>query len=188
LGEHAEQERLLHEVVTLSKAMGEKLRLAAALNNLGNMALEAKRYAEAQELFQEALAMHKNTGHLQGMATALDNLGTLALQVGNLAEARRYLLEGLRTAAEGRSTFVMLDLVAWLAAARAREGHVEQALEWWAMVMAHPATLPETKGSVNQLLTDVIAELPPEFIAAAQARGQTLKLEAVTQAALALQR
>jgi hypothetical protein len=51
-----------------------------------------------------------------------------------------------------------------------------------------PATLPETKGSVNQLLADVIAELPPEFMAAAQARGQRLKLEEVTQAALALQR
>ena len=73
--------------------------------------------------------------------------------------------------------FVLLTLVG-IATLLAAEGEKERALELLALVLHHPLSWQWTKDRAAPLVAELEAELSPEVVAAAQARGQARDLEA----------
>jgi hypothetical protein len=72
-----------------------------------------------------------------------------------------------------------LDDLACLAGVMARTGQAERALELLGLALHHPAIWDETRSTIESLLTDLRAKLPPDAIEAALGRGQSLELETV---------
>jgi hypothetical protein len=61
----------------------------------------------------------------------------------------------------------------------------EQAVEWLALVLSHPASRQDTKDRAARLLAELESQLLSQVSAAARARGQTRSLEAVAAEILA---
>ena len=69
--------------------------VAAALNNLGNVAREQGEPEEALRLHQESLALRRELGDKRGVALSLNNLANVVLNQGNYWRAEALHQESL---------------------------------------------------------------------------------------------
>lgn len=83
----------------------------------------------------------------------------------------------LETTAQRQS--ITLDALAGLAHYPAQVGEGERALELLTLTLHHPAVTQETKDRAASLGAELVTALPPEVVAAAQARGKEGGLEEV---------
>jgi CHAT domain-containing protein/Flp pilus assembly protein TadD len=74
--------------------------LVDALNDLGALYAQVKRFARARASFQEALAVSRELGTRRLIAQCLNNLGSLFREQGNLSEALNQHQEALRLSQE----------------------------------------------------------------------------------------
>lgn len=101
LMEQAEYRAALEDcerALALRRPLGEGLRLARTLNNLGLALQHLGRYEEARQRFQEALDLNRSEGDVAGEVLNQSNLGVLAIAVGDYERALWHLAE-----AESRS-------------------------------------------------------------------------------------
>jgi hypothetical protein len=147
-------------------------------------------WAEAKRLYNEGLAISKELGDQWNIALSLNHLGQITHALGELQEAKQYFLTALKTAMEAQAAPITLDALVGLVillvkeqadTAQSKLANKEQAMEWLALVLNHPASRQDTKNRASQLL----AELPSSIIATAQERGQSRKLEEVVAEILA---
>jgi predicted ATPase/class 3 adenylate cyclase/Tfp pilus assembly protein PilF len=68
--------------------LGDRHRIASALNGLGNIALRQGNHASARSLYEQSLAIRRELGQPRGIAGALVNLAGLARVQGDYAAAR----------------------------------------------------------------------------------------------------
>jgi predicted ATPase/class 3 adenylate cyclase len=86
---------LREESLAIYRALGDKLGIAANLNDLGVGAKNEGRYAEARALLEESLALARELGGAYGVATVLYNLACTAADQGDHEAARPLFEESL---------------------------------------------------------------------------------------------
>ncbi|HSR14524.1 MAG TPA: tetratricopeptide repeat protein, partial [Gemmatimonadales bacterium] len=153
-------------------------------------ALATGAYDEALRWLQEAAGLCREIrqpGHL-GQALAL--LALVARASGDHPQARQHLCEALRVAAHvlDYETFMFqMIVVSAMALLLADEGQGERAVELYATVSRYPlvANSRLVEDLAGRQMAAVAAQLPPDTVAAAQARGRARDLEATVSGMLA---
>jgi len=109
----------------------------------------------------------------------LANLGVAALRQDQLAQAHQHVCQALRTATELRMVYVYALPLPATALLLAELGHTEQAVEVYALASRHPLVSASRwfDEVVGRRTATVTAGLPPEVVAAAQARGRARDLQ-----------
>jgi tetratricopeptide (TPR) repeat protein len=80
------------------RATGDIGGLASAIDILGGVALDERKYEEARALFEEGKSMREKLGDEIGLVYPLHHLGLIALERGQHDEARRRMEAGLALA------------------------------------------------------------------------------------------
>ncbi len=97
-GDRLRARELVERGLALSRAVGDTLGVATALNGLGTMAIDARDYGDARALLEESVAVGRK---LPGPCTwyfQLGNLGIVARLQGDYASATLFLEESLARA------------------------------------------------------------------------------------------
>ena len=84
---------LFEESLSLSRMLGDRPGMAAALNNLGGLAQLQSDLASARAAFEEALTLVREIGDPHRLAAVLGNLGTTAMNQGDYEGAAARLGE-----------------------------------------------------------------------------------------------
>ncbi len=99
-GRYAEAQGYLEESLAIARAIGDKVRIAGALQPLGMACLGQGNMAAARAHFQEALAMARELGDKREIAAALNALAQLLRVEGELDSAEPLYEQGLALARE----------------------------------------------------------------------------------------
>lgn len=100
MGDYLEGCTLLHEGLSLKRALHDRWGTAFCLRQLGLAAYSLGEYAEAHRLLGESLALSREMGNSWATASSINALGMVAYAQGAYQEAQQLLQEGL---AEGES-------------------------------------------------------------------------------------
>jgi tetratricopeptide (TPR) repeat protein len=168
--------------LTLAKEIGLRSTQSYALWGLGNLAERLGHYAEAKRFFQESSTISKRNWRSEYNPAGP---GWAYLGLGELQEAMTYFQDSLDFALQNQVAPLALDALTGTAYFLAWAGKLEQALERLALVQSHSASTQEIKDRAARLHDQLIAELPPDVVAAAKARGKARTLEAVVGEILA---
>lgn len=104
---------------------------------------------------------------------------------GAESEAKHFLLEALRTAIETKTNHTALQALVEIARIEMSEGNAELALELVAHCLQHPSTKREVTDRAESLRAQLVAQLTPQQIEAAESRAQAKTLEGLAQETLA---
>lgn len=86
-GLRAEAEENLRESLRIREEIGDLAGIASALNNLGNLLQDSRRYDEADDMYRRSYELREKMGHKEGMSIALINRARIAYRLGQLNEA-----------------------------------------------------------------------------------------------------
>ena len=180
LREFEQAGQLWRESLAIFRDIGIQERTAAVLGNLAELADVQGNYAEAIQVAQEGLALHREIGHRFGIAWCCRVLGNAACGLGEFQQARSYYHRAL-LAVEGSMQGLHLHTLVGVATLLVAEQASARALELLALVFSHPASWQWAKDLAAPLKAQLEARLPPEVVAAAEARGRSRDLEATIQ-------
>jgi len=102
----------------------------------------------------------------------LEGTRLLAQILDRAAEVKLLVTEALTTALKIGMLPLALEVLVGLATLEAQAGAAERAIELLALALQHPAGTQRTRDQARRLLAELVSGLPPEVVAAAQARGQ----------------
>ena len=100
MGRYAQAQRYLEESLAIAREIGDKRRIAVALQPLGIACLGQGDTAAAAEHLQEALAMARELGNKREVAAALNVMAQLLRVTGDLDRAESLYEQGLALARE----------------------------------------------------------------------------------------
>jgi predicted ATPase len=178
LGQY-EQARVQGQVgLALARQAGWRQEAALCLQVLGEAALAEGAYAEAQGFLQESIAILRETRQLE-LSDALAVLGYAARGLDQVPQAEGHLSEALRTASE-IVIFPIITALPAIALLLVDRGEVERAVELYALASRYRRVANSRwfEDIAGNHIAAVAASLPPDVVAAAQARGQSRDLEA----------
>ena len=173
------------EALAIFREIGYPMGEAVALHNLGVACSMLEEYAEARPLLQECLVICQELGHRHIAAHALASLGIVEWMLDDHPKGWQNTGQALQIAREIGSVSATLIALVSVVILLTGQGEQEQAVEVAVLVFHHPSTNHETKNRAKRLLDQLAAQLPAPVMAAAQARGQVLKLEEVAAEFLA---
>jgi non-specific serine/threonine protein kinase len=182
LGKYGEARATLDEALPLLRALGDRYRIAMALNFTGDLARLERNYARAETAYDESISLLRELGAVRDLASALQNMGHICLHRGDVERARALFSESMAAQLAQRNTpgvaecligFAALAVVSGLPAAGARLlaaaveiGGQRTATAWAATRMEYEHYLGLVRAHLSEL----------EF-EAEQAAGRTLSLE-----------
>jgi predicted ATPase/transcriptional regulator with XRE-family HTH domain len=177
LGHLDEALAFLEESLMLCTQVGDRWGMGTAYRHLGLLALVKGDPVAAQSYIHKSLDLF--AGHITGwdVVQSLVYLGEATAAAGELLEARRIFVDTLRGAMEAQTAPLAMDALTGLAKLQARAGQAEQALEFSAHVLCHPASTQQAKDSAAQVGQQLKSQLTPQQAEAAQARAQAKSLE-----------
>jgi predicted ATPase len=180
LGRYEGAHALARTAFEVAQECGDQEISGFSLYVLGNVALAGKAYTEAGERLRESVITFQQIGQQHELAMAQASLGYAERALGQSWKAERHVSAGLRIAHKlGVFRPLMLALPA-SALLLADLGQVERAVELYALAsrfpfMSNSCWFEEVAG---QHIAVLAATLPPEAVAAAQARGRARDLDA----------
>lgn len=95
----------LLESYDIYEVLGEKVRQAFVLNNLGYMHKAQGKMALAKDYFKRSEAIFRAAKHKAGLALVLGNLGDIALKSGDILEALRLEREAFEWGKQGKEDY-----------------------------------------------------------------------------------
>jgi len=95
LGDYRGARLLYEEALALVRELGDSLREALILNNLGRVAYYQADFPTARALHEASLKLRRTVGDRRGMATSLGDLGDVAQQMGDFPTSRALRQESL---------------------------------------------------------------------------------------------
>jgi DNA-binding SARP family transcriptional activator/predicted ATPase len=176
-GQHTRAEQYYQESLAMVQEINLQQEKIYSLLGLGKLAQTSEDYTQAKQFFQESLAIHTEIGVRSEIPEAFVGLGWATYGLGDYQEAKQYFHAALKVVTESREIPVALDALAGLATLLAKTGDLEGSLELLMLALHHPACSQETKDRLANLRVELAAELPPEVVAAAEARGKGRTLE-----------
>jgi serine/threonine protein kinase len=146
---------------------------------LGQVLVGCGRLAEAEPLLQASLAALQQLAVPYDRVSVLNTLTLLALEQGQPERARGYLKTALETAIQASAfTLLALYILPGFCRLLLLQGQVERAVELYALSETMPLA-PKSRWHAKlagRHVAAAAAGLPPEVVAAAQARGQARRL------------
>jgi non-specific serine/threonine protein kinase len=169
---------LLEESLALSREVGSKTLLAAALNNLGSVLRSQGEYARAMSLFEESLLLLRSVGARVGIVQPLVNLAIIALRQGNYEQAKPLLREGLRLSRDLGTTIGTAWCLFGLASSASAEGHSERAGRLYGVLNAlNVPILPTLRVEYERDVGLARARLDEDTWQAAWEEGRVMSME-----------
>jgi hypothetical protein len=165
--------------------MGDRLREAQALNNLGVVAHYQEAYEEARACYEQTRVIFEEIGERLGVAVALSNLGDVSISLEQDGAAWAYLRQSLQENLAMQDTPHALGDLVYIAQLRSRAGQPQRGGELLGLALRHPASNSEVERNAHLVLEALRAELEPEAMEAALARGAEMDLEQVVEQILA---
>jgi tetratricopeptide (TPR) repeat protein len=144
VGETAEAEKFLQESLALTQKIGYRWGVGNALDGLGVLAQEANPH-EARKLFAAGSDIYREIGDLRSLARALCHEGFASLALDDIPDAQKSFTEALILARKCDYIPYALDALTGVAVLQAKQGEIEQALELLFIVLAHPASVQDTR-------------------------------------------
>jgi tetratricopeptide (TPR) repeat protein len=180
VGDFEEAERCHRESLAIAQEIGDLLGVAGSLDNLSLVAYDLGAYTRAERLCKEGLVIRRDFGHQWSIAVSLQNLGGISVAQGDYQAAETYFREALGIFSQEQTPLDSLTSLVGLAALLARKGRTEWAIEITALASRYPlvANSRSFEEIVRQHITIAAADLPPETVSAAQARGRARDLDA----------
>jgi tetratricopeptide (TPR) repeat protein len=144
--------------------------MAATLLALG-------RYSEARQALQPNIAALEQAGQNRMLGRTLAMAARAELGLGNLDAAWEHALRAVRLLS-GQHYFWLLEAMAAAAAVLAERGEAERAVDIYALLNRHEfvANARWFSDVFGQVVEKAAANLPPDTVAAAQARGEASDL------------
>ena len=168
--------------VALLEYVSRPLRQQASLmEQLGDVLLALGNHAAARARYEASLALAREAGYGWGVAAGLNSLGQLSLELGQREQAEAYLEQALTQASAVRAMPIMLSAIGGLATLLCETGELMTALEYAALVYAHPAADGSAHYACERLLQRLQTLVPPDIYTEATERGQWLSLRAVIE-------
>jgi tetratricopeptide (TPR) repeat protein len=154
-----------------------------ALLALGRADLAEGAYAEAQCRLRESVDVLWECGIQKDGGWALLSLAHAAHALGQPARARQCLCKALRPALKNGHAVTLLSALPVMALWLAEAGEVERAVELYALATryGHVANSRWYEDVAGKQIAAAAAALPPDVVAAAQARGRARNLEATVK-------
>jgi hypothetical protein len=173
---------LIHEVLDLSRAIGDEPSVADALSNIGYFGVIDGNYDDARAALSEGLALARQLGDDWRIVQLQGNLGLLHLFEQRWRAARDAFLEELRLSIRRSNLRCGLEALHGLAAACAAGGEPEAAVALGAAAASLAATSgiptsPKIISLVEQLVAEARARLEPPSALRLAERGKRLTLE-----------
>ena len=184
LGQDEEARRWAYESLEISKALKHRSGIAYALKWLGLISHKLGETERAEALLRQSVSEFREIGDVTLMADALVDLGVVTRASGAESEAKQYLLQALQTAIETQTNHTALQALMEIAVIEMNEGNIELALELVTYCLQHPSTKRDVSNRAESLRAELVAQLTPQQIEAAEARAQARTLESLAQEAL----
>ena len=177
-GSYAESRAEARRVIAMARKPNDGAWVASARANLGRAALGEGKWAEAQRCWEQNAAYNRQAGNDHTLALSLAGLGLAALRLGSRVGARYHLLEALRLATAGGNLTTPVVVLGVLSVALLDAGRIEEAMEVYAAVsqLPHFARSRFWEDIAGRHIAAAAASLPPDVVAAAQARGRARDL------------
>jgi len=185
LGQEEEARQWAYESLEISKSLKHRSGIAYALKWLGLISHKLGETERAQALLWQSVSEFRETGDVTLMADALVDLGVVTRASGAESEAKQYLLQALQTAIETQIAHTALQALTEIAVIEMNEGNAELALELVTYCLRHPSTKWEISNRAESLRAELVAQLTPQQVEAAEARAQARTLEDLVQEILA---
>jgi hypothetical protein len=134
---------------------------------------------QALRLLEEGAASFQAIKQIDDYAWAQAVIGYARCQMGCLSQAREHLWEALRLSAELGGILTVAFALPGIALLWASYGDVERAVELYALASGMPIVSNSRwfEDAVGRHIAAAAATLPPDTIAAAQARGRARDLK-----------
>ncbi|MCI0475685.1 MAG: tetratricopeptide repeat protein [Anaerolineales bacterium] len=181
LENNEEARRYYDAALALYRELAESWAIAICLEGLACVAIERREYAEASHLAHQALDCAQRVGHSGITASCRNTLGRIACAQGLYEEAKRLHLQAIQSAWTTNQPPLVLGGLIGIAAARAKTGQADAALELLTFVINHPATIAWDKDRAARLRAELETQLTPEIIARAREKAKTAKLAEVAK-------
>ncbi|MEZ4769930.1 MAG: AAA family ATPase [Caldilineales bacterium] len=175
-------ERLLTEVLTKARAVGNREREMIALANLGVLDDERANDTAARSYHTSALAIARELGAQYHIAHCLSNLARCERALGDIASAKDHNREALALAHRIGTQYVTLQALCSTVEIAYAEGRLERALALLGLMRRQPAWSNEDTRWFDDLLARWA--LDPGEVEAGLARGDTLNWDTTIQGLL----
>jgi eukaryotic-like serine/threonine-protein kinase len=99
-GDYETARSLYGETLTIMQELGDKVGVAAATGNLGEVAFVLDEFDTAQELYNKSLELYREADNKPGIVRTLSRLGDVAYEMGNQNEAKKLYQDSLNLSRE----------------------------------------------------------------------------------------
>jgi tetratricopeptide (TPR) repeat protein len=180
LGRYELARRQGHMSLKLFREINDLRGVSYALWRLGDITLAEAAYAEAEQVLQESIAIHQEIGERSRRRDVLSSLGLAFCGLGKLSQARQCLADILRTAVENGFFVTRIRAICLAALLLTEQQKPKQAVELYALASRYPHVTNTRwfEEVIGWRIVAASADLPPEIVEAAKARGQARDLEA----------
>ncbi|MEM7116133.1 MAG: helix-turn-helix domain-containing protein [Chloroflexota bacterium] len=174
-GDHQQAQVYFWECITLAREINLLQEVNLVYWLLGNIEVANKNYLAAERYFQAS----------SHAALYVGGQGWAALGLGKRQEAERIFFKSVQRMLDTDANLIGLDAIVGIAQIKSQTGQIEQAIELLCLVQNHSASSWEIKQKARLLRDELGAELPPELVAEAEARGRELDLGETAELLLA---
>jgi DNA-binding CsgD family transcriptional regulator len=191
LGKYKTAQLLLEESLTLARAAGDTFRIAATLNDLGELARCERHFAQAHAAYEESLSLWRELGSVREAPVTLHNLAYVFLYQGDVERAHALFRESLEAQrAQNSREGVLKDLLGFAALA-STTGLAPESARLYAAAVANSGgnsaiLWPPEKIEYEHYSGLARAKLSEAEFEAEQARGRALSMEQAIEYALNL--
>jgi tetratricopeptide (TPR) repeat protein len=164
--------------LTLRLNTGDQRGIGFASLHLGEIALAREAYPEAQQWLQDGSVILHQLKQRVAFGVSLATLGGVATQTHQFQQAVEYLVEPLRIALQTRAFFLVHVALAFVALFLTKQGQSERAIEIYTVALRFPyiGNSRWFEDVAGRRIAAAALALPPEVVAAAQARGKARDL------------
>jgi tetratricopeptide (TPR) repeat protein len=148
-------------------------------SNLGGVQRSLGNYQRSEHFYRQSLALARTLNDRRWIAANLNGVAITFLEQNELSAAEQALREALTVAHQIDSTPDTLGSISLLGHVAARRGHLPTALQALLFVKAHPATMARDHLYNEELISELLEELPADVVAAAQHWAASQTLDAV---------
>jgi tetratricopeptide (TPR) repeat protein len=179
LRQYEKAHELFGQSLAIYRDIGNAIGMYDELGDLAEAANALGDYVQAEQYIREAFrVLPEGEADYDRGSWEYRNLGNAACGLGNYADARKHLHRSLELAVAAQRPSRHLLTFVGVARVLAKQGDEERALELLALVMNHRFSWQMAKDQATPLIAELEAELPPEVVASAKARGRARDLDA----------
>ncbi|MBN1936725.1 MAG: hypothetical protein JW934_18840 [Anaerolineae bacterium] len=184
LGQYEQARAFAKEGHQVARSIEARAYVGRAITCAGMALLGQNQLQEAYQALAESTTLFREIGEVQvELGWALPLLGYAALGVQQMLQAKQVICESLQIGYRTRGFFSQIFSVSAAALLLAELGEKERAVEIYALALRYPfvANSRWFEDIAGRRIAAAAANLPPEVVAAAQARGRARDLQATVK-------